>query len=87
MKEQLAFIREKCIEATPAKLLVTPKYGEEPVRLADVLLAIRSQVKYTSKIKDWNGASIHMLNNYWNLLKPLNEQSEECINFIYQLLQ
>jgi hypothetical protein len=95
--QQIAFIREKCIEAN----LGTPHYWEElssggndywhvrPLHLADVLLAMAKRFGASS---DTALADILRLtadgSKHWNLFADeLREQSDETVEFISALLQ
>lgn len=68
--------------------------GSEDGSLADVLLAMPDEITrgttpfsnvgnylYTTNVK--TGESI----KFWNLLKPLHEQDEVVINFIWEILK
>src|SRR4029077_17503177 len=97
--EKIVLIRQKCIKANPDRVGAYESddgfVGAEnaPVRLADVLLAIKRNVKegrdkteylfdivseLWGKRKAWG----------WNLHKDdLTEQSAECITFLADLLK
>jgi hypothetical protein len=99
--DQLSLIRQKCIEAlcahgTRSEQSLYTRGFDRPIRLADVLLAItkaspnnhnRVWLKSDGRfVLNENGNSLHNPAD-WNLRKDdLTEQSEECINFIYELL-
>jgi hypothetical protein len=127
---QIAFIREKCIEANPdienpelrkgflclvsdkrtstGERYITsydvaihddslePLQAFRPIRLADVLLAIPNQYGQKLSTGYISGDRINVsleadtldVVAYWNLRKDdLTEQSDECINFLYELLK
>jgi hypothetical protein len=88
-QEKLGYIRQKCIEANPEiiKRQYVHDYGNvPPVRLADVLLAI----KHLYSRKDHFSTSGHVNQVVWRWewwKDDLTEQSEETTDFIYDLLQ
>ncbi len=96
MDKKLQKIREKCIEANPKDSWL--EYGQEvvedtngnfiassrprPIRLADVLLAIRKFVEENGEPQD------KLIYSLWNPKdNNLENQSEETIEFIYRLLK
>lgn len=89
-KDQLEFIRQKCIEANPA--LKERSDHCYRIRLADVLLAIvKAEAK---KLGDkYSGIPIcekqfALVIRRWNLRKDsLSDQSLETSEFIYELLK
>lgn len=94
--EQIALIRAKCIEANPEiEELVGgdgdpfgnggPIIQDRPIRLTDVLLAIRQNERYddiqVAKLVGIVGLPL------WNLrADDLTLQSDECITFLADLL-
>src|SRR2546426_810952 len=90
-EEKIAAIRQKCIEANPDREWVV-----QTIRLADVLLAIEKsdndQVTFVDAAgffyADYlQGNGIEPQDVCWNLPKDdLNEQSEECLDFLAELL-
>lgn len=111
-EQQIDFIRQKCIEANPAKtwrdtgncqrhwaddfdVPCTCTNVEYPVRLADVLLTIRVGKSYSPDeladlvgLRADEGGGMDLRNSLWKFrFDDLREQSEETINFIYNLLQ
>jgi len=100
--EQEKEIREACIAANPEKTWRMHEHTElgidgiqAPIQLADVLVAI-GQTKddhvfnldmYGEFVElDQNGRDYHPQGVTWNLRTDLSGQSDETINFLYQLL-
>lgn len=100
-EQQLALIREKCIAVNPSRVWWSadgPEEGNaaiwEPVRLADVLLAIgdreRIHVGGRGRFFTFKGDDMRDMvgGRFWNLRKDdLTEQSDECLAFLAELLQ
>lgn len=57
-----------------------------PITLADVLLAIRALIHTEVIEPDLSIAIDDLVNQYWDLTKPLESQSEETLNFLAKLL-
>jgi hypothetical protein len=99
-EDQINFIREKCIEANPESFtfedgnwwrreknaIIAPV----PIRLADVLLAIGSGVRMEEQTSSGQ-LSIGVAGRGWTLWNlrsaDLRDQSEETIEFLYNLLK
>jgi len=100
-QEQLAAIRQKCIEANPTikdDTLCTPecRVHRRPIRLADILLAAARN----SVLEGWQymvdvcgdfyalpDGNNPQLKAHWNLRADnLEDQSDETIAFIHSLL-
>lgn len=65
-----------------------------PIQLEDVLEAIENGTEYYLSIESsWEDKIVFRVNGiyesfiYWEYGKPLSEQSEELINFLYDLLK
>lgn len=88
-EEQLQLIRQKCVEANPEiKNRVHSAFGAI-IRLADVLLAIE-QTEHWRKgtfLRE-RKTTIHDVYERWNLRKDdLTQQSDECLQFLADLLK
>lgn len=109
MNDKLQKITESVYKANPDKPKIKmvchvrghEKSEEEPIRLADVLLAISSRGDADTPAPVWaidtageffdqstsDGSPIYLA-KYWNLLKDsLSDQSPETLQFIYELLK
>ena len=102
-QDKINFIREKCIEAhggynenggTKTYRVYELAAENDVITLADVLLAIPTESlewnhkKYKLGLRQSFGFKKEPTDwVYWDLKKDLNDQSEETINFIYNLLQ
>lgn len=94
MKTSLEIVREACVKANPNILIRDEDDGfktEDKVRLADVLLTIGKvdvvvAVDVTGSF--WRIGEQKLLKSYaWNLRQDnLEEQSEECLQFLGTLL-
>lgn len=101
MNKNIELIRQKCIEANPAREEQWQTQNgdtQRPCRLADVLLAILAKgPQWKTAIRVESDGQFNLYREpskqwwceaTWNLLKDdLNEQSEETINFLATLLQ
>lgn len=102
MNDKLNLIREKCIAANPEigelKKFVCENCGGNdevhyrPIHLADVLLAIAERIGFAT-VKELGINSFgefffsDNIKERWNLRTDLENQSEETINFLYELLK
>jgi hypothetical protein len=87
-------VREAVIEAVP-ELVPDCSYGgkivtSRPIRLSDVLVAMRGKFPYTvgadGYFYSWD-ENLICEDVKWNLLKDdLKEQSEECLQFLHSIL-
>lgn len=59
-----------------------------PIQLPDVLLAIDTPFPNNTEVDEVYKKAVDFLvfKGNWNLLLPLDGQSEECVGFLYQLL-
>jgi len=93
-REKTEFIRKACIEANPETEWCNCC---RRIQLADVLVAFEVR-KPTVRVTDTDSVDYgksfdatllwqQIILHYWNLKLPLEKQSEETINRIYQLLK
>jgi hypothetical protein len=95
MENKLDLIRQKCVGANPVKWKDWDTFEYAEFRLADVLLAIqntRVQLAFYGADQLWIVESKAGLpgrvSTKWNLPEDdLMGQSEETINFLYELLR
>jgi hypothetical protein len=92
--EQLALIRQKCIDtlttgATRSEKSVYARHFNRPIRLADVLLGIGESDwfvnTHTGRFFKWSRALGEMVGQpySWDLCRDdLTQQSDECIAFL-----
>lgn len=93
-EENIEIVRAACVAANPTILkndcrLCEGEYdGERPIRLADVLLAIRDNTGMNRPHVHINGEGLEIGHSrFWNCRKDdLTEQSEETLHFLATLL-
>jgi hypothetical protein len=95
----LARVRAACIKANPERDWRGRQWIEEPVRLADVLLALKGNANIAidelgyfmeaeDSTRDNNLYSKVYQGRCWNLRQDdLTLQSDECVSFLASLLQ
>jgi hypothetical protein len=87
--DKLELIRQACIKANP---IGSGGFKYRPIRLADVLLAIdgttQGQLIAIRPNGDMYRSDIQNTKWHWNLRNDdLSQQSNECIEFLYDLLK
>lgn len=92
-QEQLDFIRSRCIAANPeieerSRFNRLHEVRVLPIRLADLLLAIDGLTAGKVPGNDFAYIRKGNVRSKWLLTKDdLTEQSNECVSFLYDLLQ
>ena len=94
-QQQIEQIRQACLEVNPEKVTLQNFLTEIPIGLEDILMAINKNGlpdEYLFCNVNWMG-NIEISGAFgrkfcaWKLTKPLQDQSDECIEFISKLLK